>query len=138
MSTKRSHSKKRSTPDLFACPAPTCSNTIDLGVTLPDPVMQLMLEKCAAILNKKGVDYTDGRAQTDRLWNFRTAAEKLGVTIRQAWGTYYFKHDTSVLRYARGGKLESEPIEERIADCINYLLLLAMIVDEEKRQKAGK
>ena len=138
---KRSHSKKKppfdpSKKDWVQVHPPasghTPENMVKLGVTLKDPTMQRMLERCASILDKKGDDYTDGRRDTDRLWNFRTAAEKLGISVRQAWGTYYFKHDTSVMKFARGGKLESEPIEERIADCINYLFLLAMIVEEEK------
>lgn len=85
--------------------------------------------ECIQIQATKGHDYTSG--SDDRLLNFRTAAEAAGVSIEQAWYVYFFKHLSAVQTYVKHGQVESEPIRGRIVDCINYLLLLWLIVREK-------
>jgi hypothetical protein len=58
------------------------------------------------------------------------AAENNGVTALQAWGVYFYKHVSAVWRFLKDGKVESEPIEGRIYDVINYAILLALLVKE--------
>ncbi len=97
-----------------------------------DPDMDAMLERCLRILKVKGDDYTVGRGDADRLHNFRTAAEFLGLSMEEVWAVYAYKHMSAIFAFIKG-KTESEPIEERIADVVNYMLLLARIVAEGKR-----
>ena len=91
--------------------------------------MRDLLTECLKIQATKGQDYTSGSG--DRLLNFRTAAEAAGISITQAWYVYFFKHLLAVQTYVKRGQVESEPIRGRIADCINYLLLLWLIVREQ-------
>lgn len=85
---------------------------------------------CWKIYNFKGNDYTRGKGDLDRTDNFKMAAENNGVTALQAWGVYFYKHVSAVWRFLKDGKVESEPIEGRIYDVINYAILLALLVKE--------
>lgn len=97
-----------------------------------DKDIDAMLERCFKILKVKGDDYTVGNADKDRLHNFRTAANFIGLSMGAIWATYFYKHVSAIFAFVKGGT-ESEPIEERIADAINYLLLFSKIVAEMKR-----
>lgn len=88
---------------------------------------------CVDILGKKGQDYTVGQNDTDRLYNFREGALKAGVTPRQVWFVYFWKHLTAIERYVKEGRVDSEGIKGRIQDGINYLALLYKIVCETER-----
>jgi len=92
-----------------------------------DRVVEETLQKCKGIREAKGADYTDGR---DRLSNFKEIAQSLGLTPLQVWAVYFMKGITAILRYANHGVLESEPIDARFQDAINYLLLGQAIVKE--------
>ena len=95
------------------------------------------LNKCAQVLEVKGKDYTIGN--TDRMHNFKTAASNFGITPLQSIGLYMYKHMAAVMSYIKsGGQNESEPIEMRIVDNINYLLFLYKMVQEEKRSQNVK
>ena len=88
-----------------------------------------ILQKCVGILSVKGPDYQAG--STDRLANFAEVARFVGVTPGQVLATYLYKHVAAVFRYIQvGGQSESEPIEGRLADIINYCLLLGKMVRE--------
>jgi hypothetical protein len=93
-----------------------------------------MIGRCRDILKVKGVDYTQGGP--DRLSNFKETAKFMGLTARQALGTYLYKHVSAIFSFLKRGQVESEPIEGRIADVINYMLLLYKMVNEEKRNAA--
>jgi hypothetical protein len=97
-------------------------------VMLSEPIMQRLLMACAEVQKAKGADYAK---ESDRLANFRQASEQLGLPMRQVWAVYFWKHVCAVLNHARRGKVESEPIEGRLQDLINYACLYAMIVAEE-------
>ena len=92
---------------------------------------------CDKLLTVKGHDYTQG-AEGDygRLKNFYTGSEALGLTPLQVLGVYFKKHIDAVFTFIKKGQVESEPIEGRIYDCINYLLLLGKMVQYEKRKSA--
>jgi len=99
-------------------------------LTIRDPQLFALFSDCIKILDTKGEDYTGGEKVRDRLLNFREAAKESGTSMLQAWFVYFFKHYKSVVKYIRTGKVESEPIRERIKDLINYLYLLTLIIDE--------
>lgn len=93
------------------------------------------IEECNKLLTTKGHDYTQGaEGDRGRLRNFYTNAERLGVSPFTVLGVYMNKHLDAVNTFLSKGRLESEPIEDRIADSINYLLLLYKMVMYEERQ----
>jgi hypothetical protein len=96
-----------------------------------DPDFKSAMEQCDKILTVKGADYT--QKQPDRLANFKEAALFLGQNKFQVLGVYLYKHLTAVFSFLKHGQVESEPIEGRIFDCINYFLLLYKMVQEQKR-----
>ena len=91
---------------------------------------------CWKIYDHKGNDYTRGLGDVDRTDNFKLAAENNGVTAFQAWGVYFYKHVAAVWRFLKDGKVESEPIEGRVHDVINYSILLLLLI-KEARGKSG-
>jgi hypothetical protein len=111
----------------------------------PDDVQRMLANEhfatavmaCWKIYDHKGNDYTRGKGDLDRTDNFKMAAENNGVTPLQAWGVYFYKHVSAVWRFLKDGKVESEPIEGRIYDVINYSILLLLIV-KEMRAKESK
>lgn len=104
-----------------------------------DPTIDAMLERCVQILTTKGHDYTSGSRNDDRLKNFREIAEKFGVKPELVIGIYMYKHWTAIDLYIKEGKVESEPIGSRIADMINYLLLLwCMVAPKEEARSVAE
>ena len=111
-------------------------NILSHTLYIRDPQLYQVFKECVAILDTKGNDYTVGQADKDRLYNFRSAAKDAGVSIVQVWYVYFFKHLTSLQRFVKEGRVESEPIEGRINDLINYLALLRLIImDQQKEHK---
>lgn len=82
-----------------------------------------------AILKTKGSDYT--RHEEDRLSNFKRSAAAIGLTPLQVWAIFFNKHHDAIMAFIKTGKTESEGIEGRIDDCINYLYLLEAIIKEK-------
>jgi hypothetical protein len=100
-----------------------------------DPDFRATLEACDRILTAKGADYT--RKQPDRLANFYEAASFLKQTPFQVLGVYFYKHLTAIFAFFEHGQVESEPIEGRLHDAVNYLLLAAKMVAREKAKAAN-
>ena len=68
----------------------------------------------------KRVDYTKG--SDDVLANFKNQSESLGIDPKVSLAVHMEKQFSAILTYIKtNGKSESEPIKNRIADCINYL-----------------
>jgi len=100
-------------------------------MTLKD-FAQLVNDQCdhmTEVLDTKGNDY---RGDEDALANFKAVGFRNGLTSWQVWGVYFGKHIMAIERFIASGKLESEPIEERITDAQNYLMLLLALVKEQK------
>ena len=88
-------------------------------------------KECLEILKKKGEDYTVG--SSDALANFKKAGEAIELEPTKIWYIFANKHWQAITNYVRtGGQSESEPIEERIKDMLNYLLLLKGLIQEKK------
>lgn len=96
-----------------------------------DADIDAILGQCIDVLEAKGHDYTIG--SSDRLHNFRTAAAFMGTTTEKVLGVYWYKHVSAIFAFIQHGHVESEPVEGRIVDAINYLLLLGKMVAERKR-----
>jgi hypothetical protein len=97
---------------------------------------------CMAIMNGKGLEYSGNE---DKFANFKKLAAKYNVPVEEIWGVYFTKHIDSIdsfIRKRREGKnvtkIEaglSEPISGRIADAVNYLLILKGMIDEERENE---
>ena len=75
------------------------------------------------ISDGKRKDYT--KSSEDVLKNFKNQAEALGVTPMVSLAVHMEKQFASILNYIKtNGQSESEPIKNRISDCLNYLELL--------------
>lgn len=92
--------------------------------------------KCSDILKSKGKDYTNGN--DDGLVNFKQIATQFKIKPDLALGIFMNKHYSAIQTYILTGQVESEPIQERITDMINYLVLLrCLIIDEAKQVKTN-
>lgn len=60
----------------------------------------------------------------DCLHNFKSVAERLGLTPLEVWGVYFLKHVDAIISYAKDKDIpQAESIDSRFADAINYLKL---------------
>ena len=81
-----------------------------------------ILSQAVQIENSKRPAYTGGK--DDVLYNFKSVAEKLGITPFQAWGVYALKHFDAIMSYAKDPNIpQGEAMEGRFADAVNYLKL---------------
>lgn len=84
---------------------------------------------CEDILRKKGGDYAD---HSDIFDNFRRHARTLDVNPELIWAVYASKHWDAIMTYVRTGKVQSEPILDRLRDLRNYVDLLAAHLSEKE------
>lgn len=89
---------------------------------------------CMSVIRRKNADYSQGEEKSDRIAAFRRIARDIDVPIAKAWAVFAQKHWGAIMRYVKEGSVESEPIEGRITDLINYLVLFREIV----RQTGGE
>lgn len=80
------------------------------------------------ILQTKGLDYT--RHEEDRLSNFKRSALAIGIDPLQVWAIFFNKHVDAVMAFIKTGKVESEAIEGRLDDIVNYIYLLEGLLKE--------
>jgi hypothetical protein len=95
-----------------------------------------VMMRCWEIYDAKGNDYTVGKGDEDRLDNFKTVAKDIDIPLEKAWYVYTYKHWSAVKRYCKQGRVESEPIETRLYDIINYSILL--LLHRRERAEKGK
>lgn len=91
------------------------------------------------ILFKKGAEYAteDG----DVNGNFKQTAKETDLTTLQVWNSHFSKHLDAVRNYVRQDAIGdeivmAEPIEGRIVDAINYLLILRSLIHEQRIERA--
>ena len=88
------------------------------------------------ILGVKGMEYTQGDGDKDRLANFSRLAVELGIPSEMVLWIYMKKHLDSIICYIKNGKeFSEEKIEGRIHDARNYLALLNAMIREKKKEK---
>lgn len=105
---------------------------------LGDHVFARRFVECMEILRRKNADYSQSEQKNDRIAAFKRIARDTGINTRQAWAVFAQKHWGAVMRYVKDGFVESEPIEGRINDMINYLVLLGAIVDWEQTLESAE
>jgi len=91
-----------------------------------------IFNNCKKLTKTKGEDYTKGNK--DVLINFKEG-DFLGLNSYQKLGVFMSKHIDAIYNYIKtGGEHESEPIETRIQDCINYLIFLYALTKENNNK----
>lgn len=86
------------------------------------------------LLVAKGKDYNDGTA--DRLQNFKNIAAETGVSPQQAALVLCAKHWDAIKRHCRGHLCTTEPLEQRLLDVANYMVLIAGL-ERDRIRKEG-
>lgn len=96
-----------------------------------------LLVHAACISDAKRPAYTLG--SDDCLINFRSVAERMGITPMQAWGVYFNKHIDAINSAAKDPALpQAEAIKGRFADGLNYLLLGYALLTETRPEMVQK
>jgi hypothetical protein len=94
-------------------------------------LMENTFNSAKLIAKAKGEDYTKGSA--DALFNFKEAGKAIDLDPKKALYIFMNKHYNAIVNYIKtNGQSESEPIDERIKDMINYLVLLRGLIIEER------
>tara|TARA_R100000781_G_C4069446_1_gene123959 strand:+ start:797 stop:1120 length:324 start_codon:yes stop_codon:yes gene_type:complete len=85
--------------------------------------------------DEKRIEYTEGNHNDNILWNFENIGKELGLTPMQVLSVYLNKHISSLRNFFKDGKEYSEPIEGRVSDMINYLLLMVAMLSKYKKRE---
>jgi hypothetical protein len=102
---------------------------------LGDPVFAERFAECIHMLRAKNADYSQNEQKGDRIAAFRRIARDIELPMRKVWAVFAQKHWGAIMRFIKDGRVESEPIDGRINDLINYAVLLGAIVDDERAPK---
>jgi ATP:corrinoid adenosyltransferase len=104
-----------------------------------EQVIENVIEKCKKVLFAKGKDYS---GEEDSLSNFKRNGDRIGLTKYQVWSCYANKHIDSINNSIKLNpifpQVESEPLESRIIDVVNYMLILAALLEEDKQAQLVK
>jgi hypothetical protein len=92
-----------------------------------------MEEEEHKIMGTKGMEYTQGDLEKDRLANFYRLGNELDVDPKLVCWIYLKKHLDSIVCFIKQNREYSdEKIEGRIHDARNYLVLLNGIIQQQK------
>lgn len=103
-------------------------------------VTEERIKMCVDVLCRKSKEYS---TDSDKLHNFKVAAELQGCTPIRALGGMMCKHTVSIYDlindFERGKNMSIDLWNEKIGDSINYLLLLnAMVIEHELDKQKEK
>ena len=93
-----------------------------------------LIDECLEIMKAKGLAYS---GKQDSFANFKRVAKNLSMSQYDVWYVYFAKHLDSLASWIREEYSDSEPIESRIKDLINYLFLLYGMIAEDKKKECG-
>ena len=95
--------------------------------------VSIKLEKFSKeIMESKGPEYTD--ETEDILSNFKNTAKRLNISPLKVWAVFFDKQCSSLFAHVNNELLqESEPIDSRFADIINYCYLGLGLFKERKK-----
>ena len=94
-----------------------------------------LIDECLEIMKAKGLAYS---GKSDSFANFKRVAKNLSMSQYDVWYVYFAKHLDSLASWIREEYSDSEPIESRIKDLINYLFLLYGMIEEHGEQQANE
>ena len=94
-----------------------------------DRATTALLSLAKQVADRKRPAYTVG--SSDVLANFKRIGDRTGLTPLAVLDVYFLKHIDSITAYSDENIDQSEPIAQRFADAINYLLLkFALLVEQ--------
>lgn len=102
---------------------------------LGDPVFADRFADCIDMLRAKNADYSQNEQKGDRIAAFRRIARDIDLPMRKVWAVFAQKHWGAIMRFCKEGRVESEPIDGRINDLINYAVLMGAIVTDERERE---
>lgn len=106
-----------------------------LTAYLGDDFFARRFADCMELIRAKNADYSQGEQKGDRIAAFRRIGRDIDVSMQKVWAILAQKHWGAIMKYVKDGILESEPIEGRINDLINYFVLLSAIVEDERERQ---
>ena len=97
-------------------------------------VFETAVKSMAELLDVKGGEYA---GSVDRLANFKRGAALTGVSPLQVAFIYASKHYDAIATFVRNDSSgvvyqQSEPIDGRLHDLMNYCLLMLAIIEETR------
>lgn len=98
---------------------------------LRDAVFAQRFADCMEMIRRKNADYTQGVEKKDRIAAFRRIGMDIDVPMTKVWAIFAQKHWGAVMKFVKDGQVESEPIDGRINDLINYFVLLGAIIHDK-------
>lgn len=100
-----------------------------------ETIERFLENECFPLLEAKGHDYTQGNAEVND--NFKRIAITLqgrGIDKYDVWAIYFQKHIDALTTWLNKRQMESsESLGSRIADLVNYLLILHTMLEEDRR-----
>ena len=111
-----------------------------------DQEINSVFNECQEVLVNKGREYQSTKNEGSNVFaNFERISESLSINRESVLWVYFSKHRDSISTFIRdleNGKsvqeIEdklTEPINGRITDAINYLLLLNSMINEKRTEK---
>ena len=89
------------------------------------------ISQAILISDQKSIEYTI--SNSDKHYNFKHVAERLGITPQQAMMVYVLKHVDAICNDAKTGKqVSDETVRSRCQDIMNYAILYASLHHEQK------
>jgi len=88
------------------------------------------LKSCIDLQTTKGKDYT---TEGDAFKDLRDEAEAMGITPEKVLWISMNKHYKAVRNFCKRGQTQSEPIEGRLKDLANYVSLMAVLIQSNKK-----
>lgn len=87
-----------------------------------------LLADALEIQEKKNADYS---TRGNPLAGFTQPAEEIDIHPLKVWYIYARKHWGAIKRFVSTGRVESEPIRDRLIDLINYATILNDMLQKE-------
>ncbi len=84
-------------------------------------MVQAMILKCIEVMQTKGKEYTE--SSDNKLANFEAESLETNVPVLDIIHIFANKHQRAINNYRKTGQVESEPLEMRFVDRIDYLFL---------------
>ena len=90
------------------------------------------ISQAILISDQKSIEYTI--SNSDKHYNFKHVAERLGITPQQAMMVYVLKHVDAICNDAKTGKqVSDETVRSRCQDIMNYAILYASLHEEHTK-----
>jgi hypothetical protein len=96
-----------------------------------DTFFDNFIEECKKMRDTKGKEYAHSQS---RFANFNRASERLGITREMVANVYLHKHLDAIDSYIlRKETYSGENIRGRLIDAVTYLILIAGMIELEKK-----